>query len=610
MVYSNRALVFLHSALTLCVFITQVGVCSQTVYAQSNNQSSSAEVSSSTAVSGHATVTVDAKKEKKLEEKSEKKLEKTKEKQQAQETKADEKVAKQNQKIEKKDDKQQKTDKKVEKIDSSKGKSDVADGKTKVRVDAPCLSWVKVGVPLRAVLLCVHGLGLNSDSWKEFGQAMSAQGIATYAIDVRGFGSWEKAQGHEKCDFSGCVKDTEVTLDWLHKANPKKPVFLMGESMGGAIALHVAAQAPELIDGVVSVCSSGDRFKQKRTEIKVFLHMLVGPTKKFDIGDKIVSQAAKNDPKLKREWEGDALDQMKLSPVELMQFQHFMNENHDEAKKITKLPVLMVQGRQDPLVKPEGTQELFNELKTPDKQIMMVENAKHLIFEENQFTTTSLNAVAKWIFRHCQAAQTAQAAPVSFDDAMEKARTDLDGGDMPDALRAAQIALKLNAKDPNAHYLMGLIRMRLNQPLIARGHLIQAARLGKGTQVAKDANKTLLTLPQNVMGSRQLADANKRLPVTPGALPSVVVFSASWCQPGQDMNAVIAQAKTKFGKRVKFQMLDVDDPANAALVDHYSIGPVPTTVFLAPNGDVVTFQVGNAGLDGMTKGIQRILAPR
>ena len=465
--------------------------------------------------------------------------------------------------------------------------------KGKVRGDAPCMSWVKFGLPVRAVLLCVHGLGLNSNSFAQFGTEMSLKGVAVYAIDVRGFGSWMEAKGHKKIDFEDCISDVKKTLDWLKKANPGKPVFLMGESMGGAIALHAAAEYPDSMNGVISVCSSGDRFKQKKTELKIFLSALTGPTRQINIGKGVVEQAAGDNEAVKAKWEGDELDRMKLSPMELMAFQKFMNESHDAVAKIDRLPVLMVQGTADKLVKPEGTQELYDELKTTDKQIIMVEDAQHLIFENQKVDAAILNDVSKWIF-----ARSPQLDPLST------ARAALESGQVQQALALAKGALAKSPNDANANLLMGQVQLKLNRPLLARQHLVKASRLGRGSQVSSDANKYMMMLPQAMIGPKGRAAAAKN----PFARPTVLVFNASWCRPCQSMNDVVEQARQRVGTKVDFKIIDVDDEANDALVDQYSIGPVPTTVFLQPDGSVAAFQVGyDDGIDGMLRGVTKIL---
>jgi acylglycerol lipase len=463
--------------------------------------------------------------------------------------------------------------------------------------DVPLLSWIKPGKPVRAVLLCVHGLGLYSQSWTSFGLAISSFGIATYALDVQGFGSFIKAKGRNNCDFKACLDNVEDTLEQLRKSNPGKPVFLMGESMGGAIALHVAAESPELMDGVISVCSSGDRFKQKKMDLDVFLHMLAGPRRKFDIGDKIVDQAAGKDPKLKEAWEGDALDEMHLSPLELMQFQHFMNENHEMATRISSTPVLMMQGTEDELVKPEGTEELYEELKTKDKELIRVKNGKHLIFEEEQFSQDTLSEVINWIFLHCPTDSS-----LTFEEAMEKGRASLDAGDLPVALSNIQIALKLKPGDANAHFQMGFVRMHMRQFFQAHRHLALAARLGRGQPISEAANRALLSLPPAFVAP------HLKVPGRPAAQPGVILFNAKWCKPCDQMEGVMKEAEQRYGNKIKFQRVDVDNSANAELIDHFSIGPIPTTVFLTASGDVAFSQVGFGGKEAMMKGL-RTIAP-
>lgn len=260
---------------------------------------------------------------------------------------------------------------------------------------------------------------------------MSKLGVSTYAVDVRGFGSWQQAAGRQDVDFKDCLTDVADTLKFIHKANPGVPVFLLGESMGGAIALRVTAEHPELVDGLISCVPSGDRFHQKRTELKVALHFLQGANKKFNVGSDVIAQASESNPdeakthgdkdggavneRLKAGWSTDPLARMNLSPKELWQFQHFMNENHDAARAVTDKPVLMLQGWEDNLVKWTGTLELWKELATDDKQIELIPNARHLIFEEAQYNDRKVNdrvqkLVIWWITDHSAKPDSVHAA--------------------------------------------------------------------------------------------------------------------------------------------------------------------------------------------------------
>jgi alpha-beta hydrolase superfamily lysophospholipase len=267
-----------------------------------------------------------------------------------------------------------------------------------LRGNPPSSSWLpeEDGPPVRAALLCVHGLGLHNETYEPFGKRMAQLGVATYALDMRGFGSYRQAKGHEEVDFDGCLDDLYRSLKSIHRAQPGKPVFLLGESMGGAIALHAMALRPELIDGLITSVPAGDRYKQGRTSLRVAYNFLKDRNKQINVGEGVVNQATEK-PELRAAWINDPLARMKLSPMELVQFQQFMNQNREFCKAIKSKPVLVVFGCLDKLVKPEGSEELFKELTTRDKEIYPVSSAEHLIFEENQFSPEVIGKVDDWM---------------------------------------------------------------------------------------------------------------------------------------------------------------------------------------------------------------------
>lgn len=270
----------------------------------------------------------------------------------------------------------------------------------RLKIVVPCRAWVPKGVPPKVVLLCVHGLGLNSESFEEFGKQMQAAGIGCFAVDVRGFGTWMKLKGKEKCDFDSCLSDVVGALKVLHTAYPQKPIFILGESMGGAIAMRVAAEHQDLVDGLISSVPSGDRFHTTKNQLKVALRLVtLRANEPIDVGTGVIEDATKN-PAEREKWKDDPFNRLKLSSKELMQFQHFMNENHKTAKQIDRIPVLFLVGLKDKLVKPEGTRELYNAIPSGDKKLVTIRSAEHLIFENHKISDDLKRVVLSWLLEH------------------------------------------------------------------------------------------------------------------------------------------------------------------------------------------------------------------
>jgi alpha-beta hydrolase superfamily lysophospholipase len=118
----------------------------------------------------------------------------------------------------------------------------------------PLRQWLPAGEP-RAVVLALHGFNDYSNAFAAPGAAWARAGIATYAYDQRGFGG-APDRGH----WAGAAQlagDVGAAAALLRRRHPGVPLYLLGESMGGAVALLAAtgragAPAPA-IDGVILV---------------------------------------------------------------------------------------------------------------------------------------------------------------------------------------------------------------------------------------------------------------------------------------------------------------------------------------------------------------------
>ena len=118
----------------------------------------------------------------------------------------------------------------------------------------PLRRWLPEGRP-RAVVLALHGFNDYSNAFAAPGAAWAGKGIATYAYDQRGFGA---APGRGR--WPGAKRlagDAETAAKLLRQRYPDSPIYLLGESMGGAVAILAASgrsgATPPAVDGVILV---------------------------------------------------------------------------------------------------------------------------------------------------------------------------------------------------------------------------------------------------------------------------------------------------------------------------------------------------------------------
>ena len=103
---------------------------------------------------------------------------------------------------------------------------------------------------------------------------------------------------------------------------------------------------------------------------------------------------------LRKAWEADPEARLTASARELVAFKKFVDRNPEYARKITKTPVLMFQGLQDLLIRPEGTISLFKEITSKDKDLVLFGNSEHLLLEEGQFNKGILADLLEWMKIH------------------------------------------------------------------------------------------------------------------------------------------------------------------------------------------------------------------
>ncbi|GBD44496.1 Monoacylglycerol lipase [bacterium HR40] len=113
----------------------------------------------------------------------------------------------------------------------------------------PTSLWAPPAEP-RAAILALHGFNDYRRAFELFGSFAAERGIAVEAFDQRGFG--ENPDRGRWPGSARLVADARARLLALHRQYPGVPVYLLGVSMGAAVAaLAVAEQPPPFLAGVI-----------------------------------------------------------------------------------------------------------------------------------------------------------------------------------------------------------------------------------------------------------------------------------------------------------------------------------------------------------------------
>lgn len=121
--------------------------------------------------------------------------------------------------------------------------------KTEDGVSLPLRQWLPETEP-KAVLVALHGFNDYSRFFDRPGTYFSAQGIACFAYDQRGFGAAPKRGLW--AGIPAYTDDLRILVQLVKRRYPRQPIYVLGESMGGAVIITAMGQItmPE-VEGVI-----------------------------------------------------------------------------------------------------------------------------------------------------------------------------------------------------------------------------------------------------------------------------------------------------------------------------------------------------------------------
>ncbi len=95
----------------------------------------------------------------------------------------------------------------------------------------------------RAAVLMLHGMSDSPYSMRSLGELLHAQGHRVVGLRVPGHGT--APSGLVRVEWEDMAAAVELAMEYLHEQVPGKPLYIVGYSNGGALAVHYALQALE-----------------------------------------------------------------------------------------------------------------------------------------------------------------------------------------------------------------------------------------------------------------------------------------------------------------------------------------------------------------------------
>lgn len=176
------------------------------------------------------------------------------------------------------------------------------------------------------ILLYLHGARWNVSGSTFRMRRMQELGFSVLGVDYRGFGKSSAELPSEQMAY----EDARAAWDWLAAKYPDRPRYIFGHSLGGPIAINLAAEVKD----------------ERGTMVEGTFSSMADVVSSFKWG-----------------W-------MPIGPLLTQRFEAVRKVGHIGS------PLLVVHGGQDQLIKPNLGKKLFDAAAEP-KRFVLVENGSH-----------------------------------------------------------------------------------------------------------------------------------------------------------------------------------------------------------------------------------------
>lgn len=263
--------------------------------------------------------------------------------------------------------------------------------------------------PARTVIVIVHGLHEHSARYGHAGTRLAAAGFAAYAADHRGHGRSDGRRGNIE-RMALIVEDLSSFVRFARQRHPGLPVFMVGHSLGGLIALHYATEpgmnkpgtvlSGLVVSGPAVQVSAGSALQRRLAGVLSALLPNLGVVA-IDADQKIsrdpaVVRAYRADPlvyhgKVKARTGAEMLATMEGLPARLPRL---------------SLPLLILHGTEDRICASAGSVMVHERVASADNTLRQYPGLYHELFNEPE-REQILTDLISWLNRHLSATHSA-----------------------------------------------------------------------------------------------------------------------------------------------------------------------------------------------------------
>lgn len=253
----------------------------------------------------------------------------------------------------------------------------------------------------RAIVALVHGIAEHSGRYAFLAERANQRGLGVVSVDLRGHGRSPGERSYVE-RFDDYLLDVDALLAKARELAGDRPVFLMGHSMGGAIALRwLAVRGPGLA-GVAGVILSSAALKigGDVPRLLVALAPLLSRWLPHLRGKRFDPAVISRDAAAVAAYVNDPLVSLEAPPARTgAELLRVMEANRAAAAGLA-LPVYLFHGDADRLTDPVGSRDIHERWGGTDKTLRLWPGSLHETLNDQDREAVAAELL-EWVLARC-----------------------------------------------------------------------------------------------------------------------------------------------------------------------------------------------------------------
>lgn len=252
---------------------------------------------------------------------------------------------------------------------------------------------------MRAHVVFVHGLGEHrrAPPYPPFYETLTAHGFGVLAFDLRGHGVSQGPRLYAR-SFAVLADDLARAIALAADEAEGRPVFVIGGSLGGLIALSAALDPHDSLAGIVAGAPALDAGGAS-TPMRTLLPLLARVAPRLRLSPGLDVRGIARDPIALDHYLADRLMQIGRITPALAQATLEGIESVMQRADDLKVPLLLMHGLADRVVPADGTIALHAIAGAPDKTLVTYPGAYHHLLLDDVRDEATHDIVA-WLSHH------------------------------------------------------------------------------------------------------------------------------------------------------------------------------------------------------------------